>query len=90
MKYLAMLTIVDQELNQKTRPAHLKYASDLFEQGKVFAAGPFPDGLGGLVIYDCESDEEAKRLANADPAVTSGARTVEVRAWKTLDFPIQF
>ncbi|QSO46884.1 YciI family protein [Alicyclobacillus mengziensis] len=89
MKYLAMLTIVDPEKNQESRPAHLKYASDLYLQGKVFAAGPFPDGKGGLVIYDCESDEEATRLANADPAVTSGARTVEVRAWRTLDLPVE-
>jgi uncharacterized protein len=89
VKYLAMLTIVNQERNQETRPEHLKYVSDLFLQAKVFAAGPFPDGKGGLVIYDCESDEEAIRLANADPAVTSGARTVEVRAWTTLELPLE-
>ncbi|KPV40524.1 YciI family protein [Alicyclobacillus ferrooxydans] len=90
MKYLATLTIIDQEKHQASRPAHLKYVSELYEQRKVFAAGPFPDGKGGLVIYDCDSDDEAKRLANADPAVTSGARTVELRAWTTLDLPLHF
>jgi len=88
MKYLALLTIVDPEKNQEVRPAHLKYASDLYKQGKVSGAGPFVDGKGGLIIYECESDAEANQLANADPIVTSGARTVEVRAWKTLDLPL--
>jgi uncharacterized protein len=88
MKYLALLTIIDSEKNAETRPAHLQYASDLYQVGKVHSAGPFLDGKGGLVIYECDTEEEAIRLAMRDPAVTSGARTVEVRAWKTLDLPI--
>ncbi|MCL6454487.1 MAG: YciI family protein [Alicyclobacillus sp.] len=88
MKYLALLTIVDAEKNRAVRPAHLQYVSDLYKQGKVFAAGPCVDGKGGLVIYECDSDEEGIRLANEDPIVTSGARTVEVRAWQTLDLPL--
>ena len=89
MKYLALLTIVDADKNEQVRPAHLKYASDLYEQGKVHSAGPFLDGQGGLIIYECGSIEEASELALADPIVTSGARTVEVRAWKTLDLPMR-
>lgn len=88
MMYHAELTIIDSEKNTESRPAHLKYISDLYEAGKVFRAGPFLDKKGGLVIYDCETEEEALRLANDDPAVTSGARTVKVRAWQPLDFPI--
>lgn len=89
MKYLAMLTIIDADKHKASRPAHLKYVSELYTEGKVFAAGPFPDGKGGLVIYDCESEEEAERLANADPAITSGARTLELRAWQTLELPVE-
>lgn len=89
MKYLALLTIVDAKKNQEIRPAHLKYADDLYKAGRVLAAGPFVDGKGGLVIYECETDEEANQLAHNDPIVTSGARTVEVRAWQTLDFPLK-
>lgn len=89
MKYVALLTIVNPELNQQARPNHLKYISDLYENGKVFAAGPFPDGKGGLVIYECETEDEAMALAGSDPVVTSGARTVEVRAWTPLDLPLR-
>lgn len=88
MKHLALLTIVDAKMNEQMRPAHLQYASDLYKAGKVHSAGPFMDGKGGLIIYECETLEEAVRLAHADPIVTSGARTVEVRAWKTLVLPI--
>lgn len=88
MKYVALLTIVNSQLNQEIRPKHLQYISDLYTQGKVFAAGPFADGRGGLVIYECDTDEEAMDLATADPVITSGARTVEVRAWNPLDLPI--
>ncbi|AQQ54878.1 YciI family protein [Planococcus lenghuensis] len=88
MMYLAELIIVDQEKNTASRPAHLQYISDLYEAGSVFEAGPFLDKTGGLVIYNCDSEEEALHLANEDPAVTSGARTVNVRAWQPLAFPI--
>lgn len=89
MKFVAMLTIVDPALNQEVRPAHLRYISDLYETGQVFAAGPFLDGKGGMVIYECEDAVEADRLAQADPVVACGARTVEVRPWQVLDLPLK-
>lgn len=89
MKYVALLTIVDAELNQRIRPDHLTYVSKLFEQGKVVMAGPFTDGKGGLVVYECDSEEEAIKLANADPVVALGARTLELRSWQMLDLPVQ-
>lgn len=89
MKYVALLTIVDAELNQKVRPHHLTYISELYEQGKVVMAGPFQDGKGGLVMYECETEEEAAQLAAADPVVATGARTLELRAWQMLDLPVR-
>ncbi len=88
MLYVAMLPIIDQELNAKERPAHLDYLNKLFVEGKVVMAGPFTDKRGGMVIYKAESWEEAKQLAEADPAVTSGARTLELREWSPLEFPL--
>ncbi|MDQ0189601.1 hypothetical protein JI721_08965 [Alicyclobacillus cycloheptanicus] len=89
MKYVALLTIVDPELNQRVRPDHLKYISDLYEQGKVVMAGPFTDGKGGMVVYECDSEAQASELANADPVVKAGARTLELRAWQALDLPVR-
>ncbi len=89
MLYVAMLPIVDQELNARVRPAHLEYINTLFLQGKVTMAGPFTDKRGGMVIYQADSWEEALKLAEADPAVTEGARELELREWGALTLPFQ-
>ncbi|MFC0214228.1 YciI family protein [Paenibacillus chartarius] len=89
MIHAAFLTIIDQEKNMAHRPAHLEYLSRLFDQGKVIMAGPFTDGKGGLVLYKTETVEEARELAEQDPVVLHGARTLELREWKPLQFPIE-
>ena len=86
--YVAILTIVDPELNAKVRPAHLEYINQLYLQDKVVMAGPFADQRGGMVIYRADSLEEAKQLAEADPVVREGARTLELREWNPLSFPL--
>lgn len=88
MKFVALLTIVDPVGNQRHRPAHLDYLNQLFKQGKVVEAGPFADGAGGLVIYDCVDEDEAMRLAQADPVVSTGVRTLVLRAWNPLSLPL--
>jgi len=52
-------------------------------------AGPFTDKRGGMVIYKADTLEEAQRLAEADPAVTEGARTLELREWSPLPLPLE-
>lgn len=86
--YVAILTIVDPELNAKLRPAHLEYINQLYLQDKVVMAGPFADQRGGMVIFRTDSPEEAKQMAEADPVVRGGARTLELREWKPLSFPL--
>jgi uncharacterized protein YciI len=88
MLYVAMLTIIDQDLNAKVRPAHLAYINELYGKGKVVMAGPFADKRGGMVIYKAETWEEAKQLAEADPVVKEGARTLELREWSPLELPL--
>jgi len=89
MLYVAMLPIIDQERNTEVRPAHLAYINKLFQEGKVVMAGPFTDKRGGMVIYKADTLEEAQRLAEADPAVTEGARTLELREWSPLPLPLE-
>ncbi|WCN38303.1 YciI family protein [Aneurinibacillus uraniidurans] len=89
MHYAAFLPIIDQEKNKEHRPAHLAHINELFKQGKVMAAGPFTDGKGGLVIYIADTYEEALEMAEKDPAVTSGARTLELREWGALNLPLE-
>lgn len=88
MKFVALLTIVNSDLNQEHRPAHLDYINRLFKQGQVVEAGPFTDGSGGMVVYECDTPEQAQHMAEADPVVAHGARTVVVRPWNPLQFPL--
>lgn len=88
MLYVAILTIIDEEKNTKVRPAHLQYIDGLYQQGKVVSAGPFTDKKGGMVIYQAESYEEAKKMAEEDPVVIEKARTLELREWNPLSFPL--
>ena len=89
MLYVAMLPIIDEEMNVKVRPAHLKYLDDLYKQDKVVMGGPFTDKKGGMVIYKADSFDEAKELAEKDPAVIEKARTLELREWNPLSFPLE-
>ncbi len=55
--------------------------------GWLFAAGPFLDEDGafpgdGMLILRAESLADAVALAEADPMVVRGLRTVEVRSWE--------
>ncbi|GAA0322399.1 hypothetical protein GCM10008967_11110 [Bacillus carboniphilus] len=80
--FAAFLHMEKPELNQTYRPDHLEYLENLKEQGKVFLKGPFTDGSGGLVIYEADSFEEAKELAENDPYVKLGVRRLDLREWK--------
>lgn len=88
MRFVALLAIQDPEKNRAVRPEHLRYVEALWREGKVLEAGPFPDGWGGMVVYEAETEEQARAMAQADPAVTSGARTLVLHPYRPLSFPL--
>ena len=75
--------------------AHLAHLTRMAEEGYAVVGGPFGDQdderLRGLVLYRVGSVDEARRLAEADPAVQAGRLEVEVMTWYTekgaLAFP---
>jgi uncharacterized protein len=62
--------------------AHLKHLLTLRAEGKIAIVGPLTDDgdLRGLAIYNA-TVEEARRLAEADPAVQAGSLVVEAHPW---------
>lgn len=63
--------------------AHLSHLTDLHEAGHLLAAGPLRDAEGfyrGLSIYSVGVDE-ARALADADPAVRAGRFRVILLPW---------
>ncbi|MBN2243783.1 MAG: hypothetical protein JW793_13945 [Acidobacteria bacterium] len=82
MKYFAaILRMKDIEKNNLYRPQHIDFLTRNENEGKIFARGRFTGGAGGLVIYMAESHDEAFKLAQTDPYVTHGARSLELYEW---------
>jgi uncharacterized protein YciI len=67
----------------KIQAQHLAYLNKMYNEGKMDLAGPsLPDGdIRGFCVYNVESFEVAKKLAESDPAVIAGRLVVEVLPW---------
>jgi uncharacterized protein YciI len=69
--------------SDKIQAAHLKNIKKLAAQGKLIVAGPFTDEteLEGVFIFNVQTVEEAKTLADTDPAVKVGVLIPELHPW---------
>jgi uncharacterized protein len=84
--------VADPEALQRQHIGHLQAMA---RAGKLVVAGPFDDQpdprLRGLCLYRAPL-EEARRLAEEDPAVKAGRLEVEVLSWwiekGALSFPV--
>lgn len=81
--YAAILETIDSQKDSEILDIHKSYLQKLIDEGKIFAKGPFTDHSGGLVIYKAESFEEAKRMAENDPAVLQKSRKLTLKEWKS-------
>jgi uncharacterized protein YciI len=75
----------DEETLERIQREHLAYLESLRAAGHVVTNGPVLDppdpSLRGLVFYRTGSLDEARRLAEQDPAVLAGRLAVEVMTW---------
>jgi uncharacterized protein YciI len=69
--------------SERLQEAHLAYLRSLRQSGRLIIVGPVQDNgdLRGMGVYRVDSLEEARSLAEADPAVKAGEFTVEVHPW---------
>jgi uncharacterized protein YciI len=74
----------DDEL-ERIQQEHLAHHARLRESGHVVTNGPVSDqadaSLRGLTFYRTGSLEEARKLAEADPAVQAGRLTIDIMTW---------
>ncbi len=71
---------LDMDDHEKTvMNAHMQYWADLFASKKVIVYGPVldPKGVYGLAVMEVETDDEARAIAENDPAVSSKLNTIE-------------
>jgi uncharacterized protein YciI len=68
---------------QKLQEAHMAHIRAMGESGKLLVAGPFSDGgdLRGMFIFRVDTPEEARALAEQDPAVQAGRLVLEWHPW---------
>jgi uncharacterized protein YciI len=69
---------------QKLQEAHLAHIGEMARSGALLAAGPLTDNgtIRGILIFKVPL-EEARALAEQDPAVKAGRLTVELHPWMT-------
>ena len=83
----------DEELH-RIQAEHLAHMGRMAQEGHLVAAGPFGDqedeSLRGLALYRVGSIEEAREMAEADPAVQAGRLEVEVMTWYTEKGAVAF
>jgi uncharacterized protein YciI len=88
MKYFAAIqSILDASKIEAVRQPHVAYLEKMVAEGKIHIRGKFSDGLGGLTIYKAETIEDARKMAESDPFVSSGARRLEFHEWEMKPRP---
>ncbi|MBK9733336.1 MAG: hypothetical protein IPO83_18950 [Chitinophagaceae bacterium] len=65
---------------------HMAHLNKMAASGKMDLAGPLmEDGdIRGICVYNTANLEEAKKLAEEDPAVKSGRLMVEIHPWYSM------
>ncbi|MDP9341988.1 MAG: YciI family protein [Actinomycetota bacterium] len=75
----------DEETLERIQREHLAYQESLRAAGRIVTNGPVLDqpdpSLRGITFYRTGSLEEARRLAEQDPAVRAGRLAVDVMTW---------
>ena len=66
--------------------SHFQYLKRLLADGKLLIAGPCEDGSMGLAVIECESQEEARSILAADPAVQGHVFTGEIKPYRVSLF----
>jgi uncharacterized protein len=71
---------------QKIQEGHMAHIGAMAKSGKLILAGPFSDGgdLRGMFVFKT-SAEEARQLAEQDPAVKSGRLALEWHPWYSAE-----
>jgi len=76
-----------KEKRLRHRAAHLEGLQKLADAGRVTLAGPFTDRSGSLIVFEAESLDAAKAVAEKDPYVTEGIfESYELKPFKQV-FP---
>lgn len=85
MKFAAVFSYANHDKIPDVRPTHRAYLSDLKERGKLWASGPFIDDSGALIIYETDSEDEARQIIDRDPFRKAGVfASYQLNEWRRV------
>ena len=68
----------------ETRTKHLRWEKSCGDKGKIVMAGRFADARGAQILWNVNSMDEARKLAEEDPFVKESLLTYELREWPVI------
>jgi uncharacterized protein YciI len=68
---------------QKIQAGHMAHIQEMAKSGKLAVAGPFADNgeIRGIFIFHHCTLEDARQMAENDPAVKAGRLAIEAHPW---------
>lgn len=75
--------VLDKQSAQELQLNHLNHLRQMIDERKIVAAGPIGGNTNfrGLIVLQSETIEQAKAIAEQDPAVKAGRLKVELHPW---------
>ena len=61
---------------------HFAYLKSLLDAGKLVLPGPSLDPPFGIIVFEAQNEDEARRLIEADPSVVAGVQTPELHPFR--------
>jgi uncharacterized protein YciI len=62
--------------------AHFAYLKGLLDDSRLILAGPSLDPPFGVIVFEADDEEEARRLIESDPSIASGLQTPELHPFR--------
>ncbi|MBI5629390.1 MAG: hypothetical protein HY921_00740 [Elusimicrobia bacterium] len=82
IRYVILLNKTGKPMTRDLLAGHIQHLRDLDRKGQLVLCGPFQDNGGGMLIVKAPSCEEARRIAESDPFISSGFENYELRTWE--------
>ena len=78
--------LAGKPLKEQPLKEHGRYMLKLYTEGTLKLAGGFLDDTGGAMVFEAETEEQAKSVVAADPAVVTKVFVAELHPWKPRDW----
>lgn len=76
--------LVEKDVFDQYVPAHREYVQGLIERGHEAKTGYWACRGGGMLLFQAESMEEAKRIVEHDPLVVNDCVSYELYEWRVV------